>query len=127
MIKREAVGVLISLVFGGAILLPAQAYPDYRGYATHVRCGYDRWAYEHPKAKTAAVDGAVGAAAGALLGAVTGRGALHGALVGAGAGAGIGLISTSRTMAYHPVAKTASEVGVGALGLFLAAHHGHQY
>jgi ABC-type cobalamin transport system permease subunit len=122
----KVAGVLTALLLSAPIAAPALAdWDGYRGYASNTRCGWDVWKQEHPKVKTAVVDGAVGTAAGALVGAVSGRGALHGALVGAGTGAGIGLVRSSVTMHEHPVAKTVSEVGLGGLGLFLAAHHGH--
>ena len=124
--NRKSAGLAAAIFICMQFATAAQAQYPYQGYASHIRCGWDQWKYQHPKVKTAAVDGAIGTAAGAVVGAISGRGALHGALVGAASGAGIGLVRSSATMAVHPVAKTVSEVGIAGLGLYLAAHHGHE-
>lgn len=131
--KKEIIGftggIAAALLVSVQSFVPTSAYESCppRGYESHVRTCYSTWSERHPKVKSAAVDGAIGAAAGGLIGGVSHRGVLHGALVGSAAGAGIGLVRSSQTMAYHPVAKTASEVGIGALGVYLAAAHGHEF
>ncbi|GEM_PF-2891930 len=133
--KEAILGLVSSLLLSAQMAAPVCAQPPgayppppapgYRGYASHVRYSYDRWAYEHPTGKAMLVDGAVGTAIGALVGGASGRGAMHGALIGAGSGAGIGLLRHSRVGYEHPLGKNIGTVGIAGLGLYLAAKHGH--